>query len=56
MTEQKNKCDCNIMNLIKTEDTQEDSIIRYYKCSKCENTQEDIYKLIESKNIGVLKD
>jgi len=30
MTEQKNKCDCNIMNLIKTEDTQEDTLIREY--------------------------
>ena len=46
-----NKCDCNIMNLIKTEDTQEDSIIRHYKCDKCENTQEDIYKLIDSQHI-----
>tara|TARA_R100000501_G_C2532277_1_gene54662 strand:+ start:168 stop:533 length:366 start_codon:yes stop_codon:yes gene_type:complete len=52
MTDEKqNKCDCNIMNLIKTEDTQEDTLIRHYKCDKCENTQEDIYKLIESKHI-----
>ena len=63
----KNKCECNVMNLIKTEDTQDDNIIRYYECGECGNTQEntipkmiifqeDVYKLIESKNIGVLKD
>ena len=47
----KNKCECNVMNLIKTEDTQEDTLIRYYKCNKCENTQEDVYKLIDSQHI-----
>jgi hypothetical protein len=51
MIEQENKCKCNVMDLIKTEDTQDDNIIRYYECGECGNTQEDVYKLIDSKHI-----
>ena len=51
MTEQENKCKCNVMDLIKTEDTQDDNIIRYYECGECGNTQEDVYKLIDSQHI-----
>ena len=48
------KCKCNIMDLIKQRDTADGNhFIRLYECAKCLDKQIDVYKIIESKHIGL---